>query len=160
MAVCTILSNYSSHTHTHTSQGNTPAARRRRTSNIESPPSCRVNQLTIQGSDIPWKDDEYIVRPITYNAGICGGACGSTLPTSEELRHTQIVHLLVNLDKFEESQYTFQQCCAPVKYSSLQILVRPKPSTGRNMYMSLLAHMRISQCECLDVIEFKKSTTR
>lgn len=119
------------------------------------PAHTQVNQLDIENADLSmlWlNSNERIVHPLRYNAGICGGSCGSTLPSGDNLRHSQIVHLLVHLEKFQDHQYKFTQCCAPVSYTPLQLLVRPLYRRG--FYMVVVTNMIIRKCECLEVIDF------
>ena len=161
------------------------AERRKRQSSStvaqEPLPSCSLFPLNITAGDIPPKRrGEVVLYPLHYDAGdcvilvyfivyisiflsiypgICGGQCLSKFPTTQDLKHAQLVHLLLNRGTFNDRHgYTFTQCCAPVKYSSLDVLIRPAPGdNSRSVYINIINNMKILECECLDVVDFSTS---
>ena len=119
-------------------------------------PHCKVNDLIVPGSSIHKEmvgstaEEFIVVHPPSYNAGICGGSCDvSIIPSTDSGHHAPFVYLLLEQQAFRETHgYTFQRCCAPVKYSPETIF---STSDGAAQ-INVLNDLKIARCECLDII--------
>lgn len=119
---------------------------------------CQVQNLTIFTHEIfpgivTTNEDESIVFPSSYDAGICGGYCDFLGP--ETTTHAPFVHLLINiLEVFAPShrhpEYNFMKCCAPVSYLPLKVMVTTPPYEAT--MIRVVDDMIIDKCECLDII--------
>ena len=122
-------------------------------------PACRLNNLNIATANIHLPDnllEGKILLPVTYNAGICGGQCGNTFPM--HMTHSQLVHMLVTSQSFEYTKpqgmnTDFEQSCSPVQFSSLVVIFLKAGSTR----LVTLNNMRITKCDCLEVLRFSKA---
>ena len=122
------------------------------------PPACQVNDIFINTSSIPLSStlgEGSIIAPDSYNAKICGGSCGNTLPRYN--KHSRLLHYWLTSNDFEHPPYEgwktkFHQSCAPIEYKSLTVIFKPKNEPW--IRLVLLRNMRIVQCDCLEVIEF------
>lgn len=120
-------------------------------------PNCQVNDLIVDGSSIfnlmvgSTASNFRVGAPTSYNAGICGGSCENVLiPDSLTSNHAPFVYLLVEQQAFKQKhQYTFERCCAPVKYGPLTVFSYSDGSASINVIEDLI----IKECECLDIIK-------
>lgn len=122
-------------------------------------PTCQVNNLTIPGANIykymEGVDSENIavLYPSTFNAGICGGACTGTQPENTALHATFLFQFLGDPDSSPTHGYDLIKCCTPVKYDPLQVLLRMDGVVEIN----IIDGMKVSACECLDIVDFHVS---
>ena len=126
-------------------------------------PFCDVIELNITHTEIPTKhNEERILMPSLYNAGVCGGDCGNTMPLEQDLKHNVLLHMLqASLEFRNRHGYHISRCCAPIKYSPLEVIVNPPPNgEKKNAYIRIIPNMRIEKCECLEVVDFSRSTSR
>lgn len=134
---------------------NQALARRKRDATpveLPLPPTCSVQQLNVTAADLNRLSvirGSQVFLPLSYNAGVCGGKCGSKFPRGPQ--HAALIHILLNQGTFNDRHgYSFSQCCAPVRYTSLETLTR----SGYEFRINILTDMKIMQCECLDVIDY------
>lgn len=122
-----------------------------------STPHCRVNDLFVSGSSIyremlgvVVRGDFQVLHPTTYNAGICGGSCSTTvLPSTLSGHHAPFVHLLLQQASFQSMHgYNFERCCAPVQYKPMSVLT----NSEAGVQISTIPNLQIQKCECLDII--------
>ena len=127
-------------------------------------PFCNVLPLEVQRHEIPKKyGDEEIVQPESYNAGICGGDCGTTMPQNADLGHNVLIHMLQGSSEFRDRHnHTITRCCAPIKYHPLKMLVLPPGETSESgrTYLRILENMMVAQCECIEIVDFSNATKR
>lgn len=123
-------------------------------------PFCDVISLNITNEELPPKEEgESIFMPQWYDAGICGGDCGNTMPLEQNLGHNVLIHMLQgSLDFRNRHGYQITRCCAPIKYAPLEVIVFPP--TVRSAYIRIIPNMKIVQCECLEIVDFSNSTKR
>ena len=123
-------------------------------------PYCDVIPLDIKNNEIPKRDkDELIFLPSNYNAGICGGDCGNTMPQEQNLGHNVLIHMLQGTLEFRNRHgYQITRCCAPIKYAPLEVIVLPP--ADRSAYIRIIPNMKIVQCECLEIVDFSTPSTR
>jgi hypothetical protein len=149
---------------------NKTAERRRRSTTEDAPnethrvprqsslevPYCDVIPLMIEGYEVPRKDgSETILMPVRYNAGICGGDCGTTMPQEKNLGHNVLLHMLQGSQEFRERHgHRLTRCCAPIKYAPLEVIVSVEPSA----YIRIIPNMKITQCECLEIVDSSNTT--
>lgn len=143
----------------------TTERRKRSTADASQPrkiPFCNVIELDIKGDEIPKKDrHEEILAPQAYNAGICGGDCGTTMPQDQNLGHNVLIHLLQGSSEFRDRHgHTITRCCAPIKYAPLEVIVLPPAATEKSAYIRILENMKIVQCECMEVVDFSTVSKR
>lgn len=142
----------------------TDLARRRRAGsniNTEPAPRCGLFPLQILASEIPRSSGQEILLPSQYDAGICGGSCGQTLPVQEDVHHSQLVHFLQQTAAFRNRHdYNIRRCCAPLEYDSVEVIV--ETSDSKLSMLKIIPNMRIKKCECIEIIDFESSpnTTR
>ena len=148
-------------------QNNTAAAetnkRSARQTEQETIPFCNVLPLEVQGHEIPKKDGrESILMPSSYNAGICGGNCGTTMPQTPDLGHNVLIHMLQGSSEFRDRHgHTITRCCAPIEYAPLQMLVLPPNAESvKSGYIRILKNMKIAKCECIEIVDFTNVTKR
>lgn len=118
--------------------------------------NCKVNEMRVNKDNIYNKmvgsvsQDFEVVVPLSYNAGICGGACDTSLiPDGSPSNHAPFVYLLIEQKKFRDLHgYSFQRCCAPVKYGPLTVF---STSDGSHQ-INTIDNMIVKQCQCLDII--------
>ena len=124
-----------------------------------STPFCDVISLNITGGEIPKReDDEEIFLPTKYDAGICGGNCGNTMPQEQNLGHNVLIHMLQASSEFRDRHgYTITRCCAPIKYAPLEVIVLPP--APKAAYIRIIQNMKITQCECLEIVDFSNNKT-
>ena len=123
-------------------------------------PFCDVISLNITNEEVPPKEDgEVIYLPSKYDAGICGGDCGNTMPQEQNIGHNVLIHMLQGSREFRNRHgYHITRCCAPIKYAPLEVIVFPP--TERSAYIRIIPNMKIVQCECLEIVDFSNSTTQ
>ena len=120
--------------------------------NVDLPPQCSVHSLMIISAhlnSISQFRNQQIVSPERYDAGICGGVCEYSIPTS--FAHASLVHLLISRNSFTQHNYQFVQCCSPTAYESKTFLTRGQDDVFK---ISVLQNMKITSCECIDVVSF------
>ena len=119
-------------------------------------PFCKVLPLEVQGHEIPKKNgSEQILAPSSYNAGICGGDCGTTMPQYPDLGHNVLIHMLQGSSDFRDRHgHTITRCCAPIKYSPLKMIVLPPNATSESAYIRILENMMVAQCGCIEIVDF------
>ena len=125
-------------------------------------PYCDVISLNITREEIPRKDsNEAVLIPSMYNAGICGGDCGNTMPVEQNLRHNILIHMLQGSDEFRNRHgRQITRCCAPIKYAPLEVIIHPAPTDERkSAYIRIIPNMKIVQCECLEIVDFSGSSS-
>ena len=122
-------------------------------------PLCDVISLNITSSEIPKREeDEEILLPTKYDAGICGGNCGNTMPQVQNLEHNVLIHMLQGLSEFHDRHgYHITRCCAPIKYAPLEVIVLPP--CPKAAYSRIIQNMKITQCECLAIVDFSNKTS-
>lgn len=125
----------------------------------EKIPFCDVISLNITRKEIPKRHvDEEIHMPPKFDAGICGGDCGTTVPQEQNLGHNVLIHMLQGSLEFRKRHgYHITRCCAPIKYAPLEVIVFPA-EVERSAYIRIIPNMKIVQCECLEVVDFSNST--
>ena len=122
--------------------------------------SCSIYSLNITNEEIPKMRGESVILPYFYDAKICGGQCGSSLPVAQELQHNMLVHMLQRNQEFRDRHnYQITRCCAPIKYDSLDVIVSPAPNSGTKPFIRIIPNMKIVQCECLEIVDFTATTT-
>lgn len=120
-------------------------------------PFCNQVTLNIMKEEIPKNRGETVIMPSHYDAGICGGNCGQTVPTAMELKHNQLVHILKASSSFRDRHgYEIGRCCAPVRYAPLEVIVElpPTDETKKSAYLRIIPNMKIVQCDCLEIVDF------
>jgi len=129
-----------------------PTSSGRRKRSGSEPTHCHVRQLSISTSHLNGINfagpRNTIILPETFNAGICGGICEHQFPRRSS-QHAALVHLLLQRRYFAGLNYNkYKQTCSPVKYASVEFLVRGPDDT----FQIIIRHnMRIIACDCLDV---------
>ena len=128
------------------------STRKKRTASLAG---CRVESLIVHGSEIVLDllgiySSASVQRPMSYNAGICGGTCSHNLPTGDFSKHAPFIHvLLTSVPSFKQRQeFSFTQCCAPVNYKPLDILY----VANGEIVINTIQDMILDTCECIDVI--------
>ena len=121
--------------------------------------SCNGYSLNITNEEIPKMRGESVILPYFYDAKICGGHCGSSLPVAQELQHNTLVHMLQRSQEFRDRHnYQITRCCAPIKYDSLDVVVSSSTSESKP-FLRIIPNMKIVQCECLEIVDFTATTT-
>ena len=128
--------------------------RRRRQTKINN--HCGRYSLNITNHEISTVKGETVLVPFSYDAGICGGGCGQSLPVDQEIRHNLLVHMLQSSDDFRNRHgYNITRVCTPIKYQGLDVIVSPPESSGSKApFIRIIPNMRITQCECLEIVDF------
>lgn len=139
-------------------RSNQPVRSPRQTNTVQRPheiPFCQVYSLTITSEEIPKKrPGETIVIPSSYDAGICGGDCGLSLPSAGDLKHNLLIHTLQTTNAFRDRHdYNISRCCAPINYDKLLVVVNP-PESDRSAFVRIIPNMQVVQCECLEIVDF------
>ena len=141
----------------HSEGGNDgPVHKRSRRSNVSSqPPFCDIYELVIKAAEIPRLPGEEVLIPQAYDAGICGGDCGQSLPGAD-LNHNHLVHMLQTTAAFRDRhRYNITRCCAPIDYAPLQVIVNPAPTSDSMVpFMKIIPNMKIVKCECIEIVSF------
>lgn len=126
-------------------------------STVSPATSCNVYSLNITNEEIPKMRGESVILPYFYDAKICGGHCGDSLPVAQELQHNMLVHMLQRNQEFRDRHnYHITRCCAPIKYDSLDVIVSSEQNPG---FIRIIPNMKIVQCECLEIVDFTATTT-
>lgn len=141
---------------TATTQQQATSERKRRNSDITLAPACGKLDLTVKREEIgPALTEDLplskVVEPAQFNAGICGGQCSSTPPDLTFSNHAPVIHLLIPQEDFRgRHAYSYVQCCAPIRYRALEIMVQQKGSLA----IVTLDDLIIDDCSCLDIVDF------
>jgi hypothetical protein len=118
----------------------------------ETTPICHVNELLVPSDLITNQmvgsspNNFTVIFPDSYNAGICGGSCKTSLGPINT-KHAEYVYILLEQVRFTY-RYNFKRCCAPIRYGPLDILSR---SDG-DYKISTIRNMKVKKCECLDIV--------
>lgn len=128
----------------------------RRSTVTQEVPFCDVIPLNITRDEIPKKDrEESVFMPSSYDAGICGGNCGNTMPQEQDIGHNVLIHMLQGSSEFRERHgYQITRCCAPIKYAPLEVIIIPPPREIKSAYIRIIQNMKIVQCECSEIVDY------
>jgi hypothetical protein len=148
---------------TNNTQNSTTGRHRRQTVNngANLPPlrqSCGKHSLVISLDTLNeiWRltgrANEHAIFPRSFNINVCAGECSRSIPLSTA-QHSIIAYFLHTRNRDDEILYrnaTWGQCCAPVKYRSIETLF----SLPRNeVRIVTIKDMSVEQCSCLTILE-------
>ena len=121
-----------------------PQQRRKRNS-FES---CDVENFTIVFHDIGL---EHVIEPYSYNIKQCSGPCSHTAIkrngniASNHAKVMASAHLVEQLQPQTFETEPDQPCCVPVKYSSINLLIRHRNNA---LELSIFPNFEVQKCGC------------
>lgn len=87
--------------------------------------------------------------PTTLNIDVCGGSCNTDLPSFLTAQHSIILYYLhTRSHATPYSNAEWSQCCAPVKYGSIEIMF----ALPDQIKIDTLRDITVKQCSCMSIL--------
>ena len=109
--------------------------------------SCSTEEFTVNFMDIRLL---YVIAPHSYNARRCSGSCSHTFLKRHKNLGTNHAKIMASARLLYTMETSFprppkEPCCAPVRYSSLSMLIR---SPNGDIEYKLYPRMTVEECGC------------
>ena len=119
---------------------------------------CRKHELQIGLSTFNriWHTaqvSQTAIYPSTFNINVCGGDCERHIPSLMTAQNAIILYYLhTNNHQTPISNTVWGQCCAPVRYRSIDTLFSLPESDGEVRIITL-KDISVKECSCLSILD-------